>query len=64
MDISGIVYKNFVIRFSKSSTLAFEVEAELQSFAGEYPNKVFSDEFPQCPIWYDLRNYLENEEFC
>ena len=49
---------------SKSSILGFEVESEFQSFVCECPNKVLLSEFPHCPIWHDLRHYLENDEFC
>jgi len=54
--------KTLLADFFKSSALGFEGESEFQAFADGYPNDVSIFEFPQCPIWHDLRNYLINEE--
>ena len=55
--------KTILADFHKSLVLGFDGESEFQTFADGCPNKVSLSEFPQCPIWYDLRHYLLNEEF-
>ena len=64
MDISGVIYKTLLADFSKSAVLGFDEESEFQAFVDGYPNKVLLSDFPQFPIWHDLRYYLENGQFC
>ena len=52
-----------ISRFFNSLVVGFEAEADRQTFVDEYPKKVFLEEFLQCPIWHDLRKYMESGEF-
>ena len=56
--------KTLLSDFFNSLILWLEVGADFQTFIGEYPNKVSLEAFPHCPIWYDIRKYLELVEFC
>ena len=42
--------------------MVFEGKSEFQAFFDGYPNNVALFEFPQCPIWHDLRYYLVIED--
>ena len=44
--------------FPNSLALGREDEADFQTFTDRRRNKVFSEEFPNAPIWSSLERYL------